>query len=120
MIDSGGIRRAARLMVQLPRTARFIAKMDPSLSWDWKDVYLMMMTQSLRQLVWSKTKDAHKKVPTGQPELIGPDYILAQLLHNEKSKDRVGTHKWTPNARTFDTPEELDAYLRKPRKSSSK
>lgn len=78
----------------------------------------MLQTHSLRQLVWTKTKDAHKKVPKNAPEIIGPDYVLALWKHAEKSKDRVGSRKHTPNARVFDTTEELDAYLRRPRKAA--
>lgn len=78
----------------------------------------MLQTQSLRQLVWTKTKDAHKKVPKNAPEMIGPDYILALWKHAEKAKDRVGSRQHIPNARVFDTTEELDAYLKRPRKAA--
>lgn len=104
----------------LPRDSRYVSKIDPSLAWDWRDFYAMLQTQSLRQLVWSKTKDAHKKTPKNAPEMIAPEYILAQLKHAEKSKGRVGSRKWTPDARIFNTSAELDAYLKKPRKSTSK
>lgn len=117
--QEGGFKRAARLTLQLPHNSRFVTKLDPSLSWGWDDLFRMMMTHSLRQLVWSKTKDAHKKVPTKAPEIIGPEYILAQWKHAEKAKDRVGSRKWTPNARVFDTTEELDAYLKRPRKPAA-
>jgi len=82
----------------------------------------MSQAHSLRQLVWSKTKDAAKKNPKNAPEMIGPDYILKAMKQAEKMADRggrLGTHKHTPDARIFDTTEELDAYLAKPRKSTS-
>ena len=78
----------------------------------------MLQTQSLRQLVWTKTKDAHKKVPKNAPEIIGPDYSRALWKHAEKAKDRVGSRQHIPNARVFDTTEELDAYLKRPRKAA--
>lgn len=115
-----GFRRAARLALMLPRDSRCVARIDPSLTWDWRDFYAMLTSYSLRQLVWSKTKDAQKKHPTNAPEMIGPEFILAKLRHAEKSKGKIGSRKWTPNARTFKTSAELDEYLRKPRKSTSK
>lgn len=120
MIADGHFKRAARLAIQLPREARYIMKLDPQLTWGWNEYFAMLTTHSLRQLVWAKSKDAQGKVPKNAPELIGPEYILAQLRHAEKAKDKVGSRKWTPNARTFETTDELDAYLKKPRKSISK
>lgn len=119
-IEAGGFKRASRLVLQLPRTSRFITKIDPSLAWDWPDLFQMMQTHSLRQLVWSKTKDAQKKTPKNAPEMIGPQYILDAMKQAEKMADRggrLGTRKHTPNARIFQTTEELDAYLKKPRKA---
>lgn len=82
----------------------------------------MIQTHSLRQLVWSKTKDAQKKTPKNAPEMIGPQYILDAMKQAEKMADRggrLGTRKHTPDARTFKSTDELDAYLKKPRKSVS-
>lgn len=119
LIAQGGFKRAARLAIQLPKDSRFVTKLDPALSFGWPEFFSMLQTQSLRQLVWTKTKDAHKKVPKNAPEMIGPDYILALWKHAEKSKDRIGSRPHTPNARLFDTTEELDAYLRRPRKAAT-
>lgn len=115
-------KRAARLALQLPRKSRYLTKVDPSLAWDWSDLFAMVQTHSLRQLVWTKTKDAQKKTPKNQPEMIGPQYILDAMKQAEKMADRggrLGTRKHTPDAQIFNTTEELDAYLAKPRKSTS-
>lgn len=109
--------RAARLFLQLPKDSRYVRKEEPLAGWEWSDLYLMQMSFSLRQLVWSKTKEAQKKVPTGQPDLIAPDFIHKAIKEAEKKRKGVGKRAHTPDARTFDTTEELDAYLRRPRKS---
>lgn len=89
-------------------------------AWDWSDLYLMQTSFSLRQLVWSKTKEAAKKVPTGQPQLIAPDFIHKAIKESEKKKQAgAGKRAHTPDARVFNTTEELDEYLRRPRKSVS-
>lgn len=119
-VEAGGFLRAARLTLQLPRDSRFITKIDPSIAWGWSDLFQMVQTHSLRQLVWSKTKDAAKKSPKNAPEMIGPQYILDAMKQAEKMADRggrLGTHKHTPDARVFKTTAELDAYLKKPRKA---
>lgn len=79
----------------------------------------MQIAFSIRQLVWSKTKDAQKKVPTGQPQLVAPDFIHKAIREAEKKKQTAGKHAHTPDARIFNSTEELDAYLRRPRKSVS-
>lgn len=117
-----GFKRAARLAVQLPRDSRYIMKIDPSIAWNWSDLFQMMTTHSLRQLVWSKTKDAQKKNPVNAPEMIGPKYILDAMKQAEKMANRagrVGSHKHTPDAKIFKSSAELDAYLKKPRKSTT-
>lgn len=86
-------------------------------AWEWSDLYLMQTAFSLRQLVWSKSKEAQKKVPTGQPQLIAPDFIHEAIKEAEKKRNRVGKRAHTPDARTFSSTEELDEYLRRPRKS---
>lgn len=91
-------------------------KVEPLAGWSWQDMYLMQISFGIRQLVWSKTKDAAKKVPTGQPELIAPDFILKAIKEAEKKKKGAGKKAHTPDARIFNTTEELDAYLRRPRK----
>lgn len=114
-----GFVRASRLFLQLPKEARYVRKVEPMAGWDWSDMYLMQMAFSLRQLVWSKTKEAQKKVPTGQPELIAPVFIHKAIKEAEKKRNK-GKRPHTPDARTFNSTEELDAYLKKPRKSVSK
>ena len=94
-------------------------KIEPLAGWNWQEMYLMQISFGIRQLVWSKTKDAAKKVPTGQPQLIAPDFILKAIKEAEKNKQSAGKHAHTPDARVFNTTEELDAYLRRPRKSVS-
>lgn len=122
-LEAGGFaafKRAARLALQLPRTSRYITKIDPSIAWGWPELFQMIQTHSLRQLVWSKTKDASKKNPKNAPEMIGPKYILDAMKQAEKMANRgsrLGSHKHTPNARVFKTSAELDAYLKKPRKA---
>lgn len=121
-IVSDGFGRVARLAIQLPRDSRYLTKVDPTIAWGWPELFQMIQAHSLRQLVWSKTKDAAKKTPKNAPEMIGPDYILKAMKQAEKMADRggrLGSHKHTPDARIFDTTEELDAYLAKPRKSTS-
>ncbi len=119
LIRSGGIQRAARLFTQLPQQARYVKKIEPIASWDWSELYLMQIAFSIRQLVWSKTKGAQKKVPTGQPELVAPDFIHKAIKEAEKKRKAAGKKAHTPDARVFNTSEELDAYLRRPRKSVS-
>lgn len=124
-LEAGGFaafKRVARLALQLPRTSRYITKIDPSIAWGWPELFAMIQSHSLRQLVWSKTKDASRKHPKNAPEMIGPQYILDAMKKAEKMADmagRVGKHKHTPNARIFQTTEELDAYLKKPRKAAA-
>lgn len=119
MIWSGGFVRAARLFLQLPKESRYMRKLEPLAGWEWSDMYLMQMSFSLRQLVWSKTKEASKKVPTGAPELVAPDFIHRAIKEAEKKQKKLGTRAHTPDTRSFSTTEELDAYLRRPRKSVS-
>lgn len=109
--------RVARLFHHLPQESRFVKKVEPLAGWDWSNLYLMQMSYSLRQLVWSKTKEAAKKVPTGAPELVAPDFIHRAIKEAEKKQKGAGKRAHTPDARIFNTTEELDAYLRRPRKS---
>jgi len=121
-IAAGSFTRMARLAIQLPRDSRYIMKIDPTLSWGWSDLFAMIQAHSLRQLVWTKTKDATKKTPKNAPEMIGPQYILDAMKKAEKMADRggrLGSRQHTPDARIFNTSAELDAYLQKPRKSVS-
>lgn len=121
-IASGSFSRVSRLALQLPRDSRYLTKIDPSLAWGWPELFAMIQAHSLRQLVWSKTKDAAKKTPKNAPEMIGPKYVLDAMKKAEKMADRggrLGSHKHTPDARIFETTAELDAYLNKPRKSAS-
>lgn len=124
-LSAGGFsafKRLSRLALQLPRTSRYITKIDPTIAWGWPELFAMIQTHSLRQLVWSKTKDAAKKVPKNPPQMIGPQYILDAMKQAEKMAERggrLGKHKHTPDARVFATTEELDAYLKKPRKSTT-
>jgi len=114
--------RLARLAIQLPHNSRYIMKIDPTLAWGWSDLFAMIQAHSLRQLVWTKTKDATKKTPKNAPEMIGPQYILDAMKKAEKMADRggrLGSRQHTPDARVFNTSAELDAYLKKPRKSVS-
>ena len=111
--------RAARLFHHLPQESRFIRKVEPLAGWSWQDMYLMQISFGIRQLVWSKTKDAAKKVPTGQPQLVAPDFILKAIKEAERKKNAAGKKAHTPDARVFNTTEELDAYLARPRKSVS-
>lgn len=90
--------------------------MEPMAGWSWKDMYLMQASYSLRQLVWSKTKEAQKKIPTGEPQIIAPDFILKAIKEAEEKRGKLGKKQHTPDARSFATTEELDAYLKKPRK----
>lgn len=92
-------------------------KIEPLAGWSWSELFLMQTSHSLRQLVWSKTKDAQKKVPTGAPELVAPNFIHRAIKEAEKKRAKAGKRAHTPDARIFDTTEELDAYLRRPRKS---
>lgn len=84
--------------------------------WGWQELYLMQIAFGIRQLVWGKSKDAQKTVPKERPELIAPDFILKAIAEADKKRGAVGKHQHTPNARLFKTTEELDAYLKKPRK----
>jgi hypothetical protein len=124
-LEAGGFsmfKRAARLALQLPRTSRYITKIDPSIAWGWPELFSMVQTHSLRMLVWSKTKDATKKNPKDRPEWIGPKFILDAMKQAEKMAQRgsrLGTNKHTPDARVFANHEELDAYLKKPRKAAA-
>lgn len=118
MIRSGGFSRASRLLFQLPPDSRFVHKHNPMASWSWSDMFNMMIAHSLRQLVWAKTKDAQKKVPTGQPQLIGPEYVLKSIREANKRREQEGKRQLTPNARVFKTAEELDEYLKRPRKAT--
>jgi hypothetical protein len=120
LIGSGGIIRAARLFLQLPKESRYVNKIEPLAGWSWSEMFLMQTAFSLRQLVWSKTKDAQKKVPTGQPTLTAPEFIHRAIREAERKRGKLGSKPHTPNARVFNSTEELDAYLRKPRKSVSK
>lgn len=88
-------------------------------AWDWTEMYLMQTAFSLRQLVWSKTKDAQKKIPKNAPQLVAPDFIHKAIKEAEK-KRKTGKKAHTPNARTFASTAELDAYLKKPRKADTK
>lgn len=121
MIDSGarGFVRAARLFLQLPSRSRYVKKIEPLAGWEWSDMYLMQIAFSIRQLVWSKTKEAQKKVPTGQPQLVAPDFIHKAIKEAEKKRGDGKKRPHSPDARVFNTTEELDAYLARPRKSVS-
>lgn len=112
--------RAARLFLQLPQQSRYVRKIEPLAGWDWRDLYLMQISHSLRQLVWSNSKEAAKKVPTGQPELIAPDFVLKAIKEADKKRGQLGKRAHTPDARVFNSTEELDAYLKKPRISVKK
>lgn len=116
LVNSGGLKRAARLLWQLPKESRFLNAIDPMAAWDWSDLFLMQMNQSLRQLVWSKTKDA--QVPKNAPELVAPQFILNAIREAEKKKDQAKTRQLTPDARIM-TIDELDAYLKKPRRNQT-
>lgn len=118
LVYSGGFKRAARLLWQLPKESRFINALDPAASWGWNDLFLMQMNQSLRWLVWAKTKDAQSKVPKSVPELVAPDFILNAIREAEKKRDQAKERKLTPNARIM-TIDELDEYLKKPRRSEA-
>lgn len=78
----------------------------------------MMIAHSLRQLVWAKTKDAQGKVPKNQPQLVGPEYVLKSIREANKRREQEGKRQLTPNARVFSTSEELDEYLKRPRKAT--
>lgn len=119
LIWSGGIQRAARLFTQLPQKSRYVRKIEPLAAWEWSDLYLMQIAFSIRQLVWSKTKDAQKKVPTGQPQLVAPDFIHKAIKEANKKNEKAKRKAHTPDARVFNSTEELDAYLARPRKSVS-
>lgn len=79
--------------------------------------YLMQINHSLRQLVWSKTKDAQKKNPINPPQIIAPAYVLKAMKQAEKTKK--GGKNILGQSRAMDR-QALDDYLKKPRKSISK
>jgi hypothetical protein len=61
---------AADLAVMLPRGSRVMAAVNPEYSWTQEDYLLADAANSLRILVWSKTKDGQKN--RNRPKPIEP------------------------------------------------
>ncbi len=56
----------------------------PELNWGWNEVLLNKVWYDLELLVWSKTKDAEKKVPQYKPLPYVPDFMK---LNSKESKE---------------------------------
>lgn len=54
------LRRAGLLATQLPYGSRIARALNPSHVWDWQEVLLANIANSLKILVWSKTEDGQK------------------------------------------------------------
>ena len=60
-------RHAASLLSQLPRDSRIVRAACPDAEWDDGTYMLHSMEESLRLIVWSKTKDAQMKRNVPEP-----------------------------------------------------
>lgn len=63
------------MLFQLPRACRTFTVVNPAAQWGWNEVFLNKMAYYLEMLVWTKTKDAQKKIPQERPKPFIPDFM---------------------------------------------
>lgn len=61
--------------------------LSPANQWGWNEIFANKATYLLELLVWSKSKDATKRVPRNKPKPFVPDFLKRPVEPSLINKD---------------------------------